>query len=275
MYLSVAAASGDRFIPRIVLPPELPRPKTVPPLSTTLDLPHSIRISSLSTHAHAQAQAEAQATSKPRGEDQAVDPDEKHNRLPSHSNDTDTKTHGVPYRLVIYQKYLVTLFLLLEDSSDGKSVAPCPAESFYDDLERFVSSNFRKLSEALERQTRLTSSGASQRQAFRFLYFNHMNLALKPSLNTKNSPLTMEAINLIRNIHNDFSRAWESGDGKETGPTEICVKTRTNGWVVGRRGTQSHREFFVLLDESVGNLADTKEQIDRLARTSFSNIYIH
>jgi hypothetical protein len=44
--------------------------------------------------------------------------------------------------------------------------------------------------------------GDRQEEQFRFLYFNHMNLALKTSLSAnKSSPLTMDTIKLIRSIH--------------------------------------------------------------------------
>jgi hypothetical protein len=133
---------------------------------------------------------------------------------------------------------------------------------------------------------------------FRFLYFNYMNLALKTSLNAKQSPLTMEAIKLIRNIHSDFRQPLlrlcielcvttapdhhlcvcrsstnppfdpSSMEVKGRPPlvparstpevSEVCVKTAAHGWVVGRRATQTHREFFVLLDEKVGPLSEVQ-----------------
>jgi len=118
-----------------------------------------------------------------------------------------------------------------------------------------------------------------QEDPFRFLYFNHMNLALKTALNSKGGPqLTMETIKLIRNIHSDFSttsfkkkKVMES----KAGVCEVIIRTRSNGWVVGRRANQSHREFFVLIDDKVGTLPEIQEQVDRLARTYFYNIFIH
>lgn len=86
---------------------------------------------------------------------------------------------------------------------------------------------------------------------------------------------------------------------------QVCVKTRNNGWVVGRRANQSHREFFVLVDEKAGNLSDIQgesfvfvrvcllfvlrcfaphfcsfcvlcaEEVERLAKTYFYNILVH
>ena len=49
-----------------------------------------------------------------------------------------------------------------------------------------------------------------QEDHYRFLYFNHMNLALKTSLNVKSAPLTMETIKLIRSIHHDFQMSLQT-----------------------------------------------------------------
>ncbi len=83
--------------------------------------------------------------------------------------------------------------------------------------------------------------------------------------------------------------------------SEVCVKTAAHGWVVGRRATQTHREFFVLLDEKVGPLSEVQgtarrlslslpphlhaqavwcvlccaDEVERLARTYFYNIFSH
>jgi len=70
---------------------------------------------------------------------------------------------------------------------------------------RLVSSTptLKKLARQLEEQTKRSQG---QEDSFRFLYFNHMNLALKTTLNSRNSPLLMEVIKLIRQIHADFKR---------------------------------------------------------------------
>jgi len=48
-----------------------------------------------------------------------------------------------------------------------------------------------------------------------------------------------------------------------------------NGWIIGRRATCTQREFFVLLDDKFTTLQDAQEEVDRLARTYFYNIFIH
>ncbi len=58
-------------------------------------------------------------------------------------------------------------------------------------------------------------------------------------------------------------------------PLEVCVRTRSNGWVVGRRATESNREFFVLLDDKITSLVDVQNEVDKLARSYFYNIFIY
>ena len=186
-----------------------------------------------------------------------------------------------------------------------------------------MESNLKKLGEMLFEQTvRLNSAGGMAGSApvdepYRFLYFNHMNLALKTSLasapstsstaatasaqskggaannaGTGGSALTMETIKIIRELHRDFNTpsfrhksiaslntaAGSNGPSGLSvpphlqhsilteGSTDVCVKTKTNGWVIGRRATQSHREFFMLLEDKVGNLAEIQGQNRRDSR---------
>ncbi len=254
---------------------------------------------------------------------------------------TAAKAASRPLRLVVYQKFKITLFLIVEDeevrsssvpSADAASAAvaiqstpqpqpqPQPALSFYTSLEAFMESNLKKLGELLLDQSmrmgggggggQQGSSGSSSKESsssnaaaaaaaaadepYRFLYFNHMNLALKTSLSSTSSPhaskhsssssagtvLTMDTIKLIREMHKDFNTpsfknkqvaAQHAADGvlppplppphirhsiSSEGASEICVKTKSHGWVIGKRASQSHREFFLLLEEKVGSLAD-------------------
>ena len=90
----------------------------------------------------------------------------------------------------------------------------------------------------------------------------------------------MDTIRLIRAMHADFVKSerierqleakrrerQERGDSEfgelEDGPfsacSEVCVKTSEGTWIVGRRASQTHREFFVLVDGKVGNLSDVQ-----------------
>lgn len=57
------------------------------------------------------------------------------------------------------------------------------------------------------------------------------------------------------------------------GPNEIFVRTRGSGWVIGRRANESHREFYLLLDESIISIGDIQIQLDSLAKQYFFNIF--
>jgi len=55
----------------------------------------------------------------------------------------------------------------------------------------------------------------------------------------------------------DVYRATASNNQKSSA-SEVCVRTSANGWVVGRRANESHREFFVLIDDKSGSITDVQ-----------------
>lgn len=56
--------------------------------------------------------------------------------------------------------------------------------------------------------------------------------------------------------------------------SESIVRTRSDGWVVGRCATQTNREFFVLIDGVGGSdISEISAEVDRLAASNF-NIFI-
>ena len=138
-------------------------------------------------------------------------------------------------------------FLLRSPASAASTAHTDPA--FYRRLEAHISSDLRDLAQSLQDQAAMQAGPADDDSAFRFLYFNHMNLALKTSLSSKTAPLTLEVIKVLRSIHDEFLRS-------PAAPNEICVRTRSDGWVIGRKSTATSREFFVLLDERAGELTD-------------------
>ena len=106
---------------------------------------------------------------------------------------------------------------------------------------------------------------------YKYLYFNHMNLAQKSSFMSLPkkagapviSSLAPEYIQYLTDMHSDFSRLQED--------SEIILKTRGDWWVVGRKSDQ--REFFVILNQKNANLIDINEEIRRLSATHFGNIF--
>jgi len=53
---------------------------------------------------------------------------------------------------------------------------------------------------------------------------------------------------------------------------EICIKTATDYWIVGRRSEQ--REFYVIISKKDATLIDIHEEVKKLSSTHFANIFI-
>jgi vacuolar fusion protein CCZ1, animal type len=88
-------------------------------------------------------------------------------------------------RLAVYRRGHMTLLLLLDDSHAHDSDIPdWQTESFYMRFEQIMDADLHKLDQQLRQQTK---QRAEQEEQFRFLYFNHMNLAFKTSLRKRDS----------------------------------------------------------------------------------------
>ena len=101
-----------------------------------------------------------------------------------------------PNRLVVYQIGKLCAAVVINQSTD----AYCDLD-FYQTFENKVSPELKALSIALVAQKDLDPVSEEN---FRFLYFNSMNLALKSSLYSKSSPLSVETIKVLREMHADF-----------------------------------------------------------------------
>nr|XP_022313325.1 vacuolar fusion protein CCZ1 homolog isoform X2 [Crassostrea virginica] len=111
---------------------------------------------------------------------------------------------------------------------------------------------------------RASSGGES---GYRFIYFNHMNLAQKTTVHsdyrkTGGVSIPPETLRLLTDISTDMSSA-EDG--------EIIVKTSTDNWVVGKKS--DHREFFVVINQKNANLIEINEEVKRLCASNFNSIF--
>ena len=126
----------------------------------------------------------------------------------------------------------------------------------------------------------LTLPSASEE--YRYLYFNHMNLAMKTSLSEKISVLPLPTINLLNQMHQDFERSPES-------ISEVVVNTLNDDWIVGRKSDQ--RELYVLFEsqnfsnnniihieglsgKDFMNSPKTVDKVKKLNSTYFGNIFL-
>uniref|UniRef100_A0A2K5YAS6 CCZ1/INTU/HSP4 first Longin domain-containing protein n=1 Tax=Mandrillus leucophaeus TaxID=9568 RepID=A0A2K5YAS6_MANLE len=87
---------------------------------------------------------------------------------------------------------------------------------------------------------------------FKFIYFNHMNLAEKSTVHMRKTPsvsLTSvhpDLMKILGDINSDFTRVDED--------EEIIVKAMSDYWVVGKKSDR--RELYVILNQKNANLIE-------------------
>jgi len=174
---------------------------------------------------------------------------------------------GKQYRLIVLKLRGLCLFWLLDNgvSAASKDGSQSELSILLQKLQEFVAPQSLKLLGELETHEKRQLDRDEQ---FRFLYFNHENLALKSILRSPRKKLSSETCRTLRNIHTDFERSnWTV--------TEVCVRC-TDGWVMGRKSFVANRELYLLVDHhEASQLKDVKAQMDRLERTYFANIFFH
>ena len=131
---------------------------------------------------------------------------------------------------------------------------------------------------------------------WKYLYFNHMNLAQKTSLHgagsaaststsgvggagavgswgwdekdssssSSSSPSVAEILGLLSDINTDLGR-MEGSDG------ESIVKTYRDQWVVGKKSDE--REVYVVINQRNSNLIEINEQLKTICNSHFNNIF--
>merc|ERR1712129_505416 len=140
----------------------------------------------------------------------------------------------------------------------------------YSSLHSFVSAHAEEILKELERheqrQNRKQNKQHSQ-NTFRFLYFNHQNLALKSILKAPGKKLSSDTCRTLRNIHADF-------EGSGIAISEVCAKC-SDGWVLARKSRIGGRELYLLVDHTEANqLKDLQDHMDALQEEYFSNIFM-
>jgi len=101
-------------------------------------------------------------------------------------------------------------------------------------------------------------------EGFRYLYFNHMNLALKTSL--ERDQLSNDIVRVLNKMHADFDRMPSLSE------VILHLGTQNDGWIVGRKSDQ--REFYIIFDQKSANLLEINEEVKKLSSTYFKDIFI-
>ncbi|KAG7260542.1 hypothetical protein CRUP_024734 [Coryphaenoides rupestris] len=89
---------------------------------------------------------------------------------------------------------------------------------------------------------------------FKFIYFNHMNLAEKSTVHMRKTASVS-----LTSVHPDLMKIL--GD----------INSMTDYWVVGKKSDQ--RELYVILNQKNANLIEVNEEVKRLCATQFNNIF--
>ncbi|XP_064603975.1 vacuolar fusion protein CCZ1 homolog [Liolophura sinensis] len=119
-----------------------------------------------------------------------------------------------------------------------------------------------------EQYSKRTGLGNLAEPQYRYIYFNHMNLAQKTTVHTDskksaNIHIPPETLKLLGDINSDLT--WNDENG------ETVMKTLTDCWVVGKKSDQ--REFYVVLNQKNANLIEINEEVKRLCATHFNSIF--
>ncbi|KAI8797551.1 vacuolar fusion protein CCZ1 [Biomphalaria glabrata] len=108
----------------------------------------------------------------------------------------------------------------------------------------------------------------STEPVFKYVYFNHMNLAQQTTVHIdlqKRSGVNIhkDVLRLLGDINADLTKENEDG--------ETIVKTTSDVWVVGKKSDQ--REFYVIITQRTANLIDINEEVKRLCSTYLNSIF--
>ncbi|XP_048575967.1 vacuolar fusion protein CCZ1 homolog isoform X2 [Nematostella vectensis] len=151
----------------------------------------------------------------------------------------NTDTEQEELLLICYKALDATICLLVS--------APFPTLDFFKKLDMFIGPQLTTLANVICEQS--SKKSLSSDQQYRYIYFNHMNLAQKSTIHSKKASVagvSPEIMRLLGDISADFNSFQEDG--------ETYVKTMSDCWVVGRKSDQ--REFFVILNQKSANLIE-------------------
>lgn len=104
---------------------------------------------------------------------------------------------------------------------------------------------------------------------FKYVYFNHTNLAQKTSMHggcaRRSANIPADILRLISDVNLDLNVMCDMDDG------ELIAKTSTDCWVVGKRCDK--REVYVVISHKNANLIEINEEVKKLCAAHFGNIF--
>mmetsp|Transcript_7492 Transcript_7492/g.31726 ORF Transcript_7492/g.31726 Transcript_7492/m.31726 type:complete len:450 (+) Transcript_7492:94-1443(+) len=159
-------------------------------------------------------------------------------------------------KLAIFQQHNITLVLLLE--AEEQSHEP----EFFAQLQRVFAPQVEWLAPAI--QDNYVSRKAVSEEPYRYMYFNHMNLAIKSTI-TKATAITPAVMKVLLQMREDFANVTERVH-------EQIIGTSSNTWVVGKRSED--RDLYLIIEDKKASLIEVYEEQQKLNSTLFGNIFL-
>ncbi|KAL4239339.1 vacuolar fusion protein ccz1 [Mactra antiquata] len=164
--------------------------------------------------------------------------------------------------LLVYRAMSASVCLLL-NSSSTINFDLCKK------LDSFLGNQLTQLaSEIGDQYSSRTKQQPSSEPIFKYIYFNHMNLAQKTTVHKdsqKNAGayVPQDTLKLLCDISSDLQRNNQDG--------ETFVKTLSECWVVGKKSDQ--REMVVVINQKNLNLIEVNDEVKKLCSLNFNSIF--
>uniref|UniRef100_A0A7S0P4V2 CCZ1/INTU/HPS4 third Longin domain-containing protein n=1 Tax=Calcidiscus leptoporus TaxID=127549 RepID=A0A7S0P4V2_9EUKA len=158
------------------------------------------------------------------------------------------------YRLVVFRMQDVTAAILVEDGSSCWT-----SHGWYQQLGAQLAVELHPLASLLSMEAKRTQL---ENDAFRFLYFNRINLALKTSLRSSRGALS-------RTLNHAMLRA--KADLKAGQVREAAYKT-SDGWVIAR--VSGSRELYMVSENKFATLSELHQEVLALSTMHLSHIFL-
>jgi len=147
---------------------------------------------------------------------------------------------------------------LVKSINSNSSGQPPLSVQFCQQLEKLIKPQITFLAPIIsEHAKKLTVE-----EGFKYLYFNHMNLALKSSMDRE--MISHDISRVLNKMHADFEHS--------SNLSEILISTQNDGWIVGRKSDQ--REFYIIFDRQGANLLEINDEVKKLSAAYFRDIFI-
>lgn len=159
--------------------------------------------------------------------------------------------------LIVYGALGASVCLLLDASSQVTM-------AFYKKLDSFLGPQLTSLaSQIADVYARKCSSIPTEPQ-FKYIYFNHMNLAQKSTIHVDQKSgivnVTSEVMKILADINSDLCK-FQTG--------ELLFRSLDDCWVVGKRSDE--REFYVVVNQR--NLIQVGDEVKKLCAMHFNKIF--